>query len=220
MQILDLSGLELHLLPEKAIYLPAWRSLLVADVHLGKSETFQAFGIPVPSGANQTTLQRLQKLCAGLDLQTIYVLGDLFHSAAALTPEILDGWQSFLEAVNAEIWLLIGNHDRRLTDSLRSLPMRCSAQPIEVGNLWLSHEPSVSARSHLNICGHVHPCIRLQTRLDRLRLPCFYFNPTNEQLILPSFGEFTGGYEVSLQGNAVAYAIAEDEIFPVEKVRH
>ena len=43
-----ISGEQLDLLPEKAIWWPRRRTLLVADVHCGKDATFRAMGVPVP----------------------------------------------------------------------------------------------------------------------------------------------------------------------------
>ncbi|NJN87396.1 MAG: hypothetical protein HC881_15185 [Leptolyngbyaceae cyanobacterium SL_7_1] len=37
---------------------------------------------------------------------------------------------------------------------------------------------------------------------------------TTRVLVLPSFGEFTGGYEIKLTKQAIAYAIVEDAIVP------
>jgi metallophosphoesterase superfamily enzyme len=45
-----------------------------------------------------------------------------------------------------------------------------------------------------------------------LRLPCFYLEHHKNLLILPSFGEFTGGYEVELKQNATAYVVVENSV--------
>jgi metallophosphoesterase superfamily enzyme len=63
MEELTVNHMRLQLLPQKAIYVEALEALLVSDVHLGKSETFQQFGVPIPSQVNRATLQRLQALC-------------------------------------------------------------------------------------------------------------------------------------------------------------
>jgi len=39
---------EVVLLPERAVWWPATRTLLVADLHLGKCETLRANGAPMP----------------------------------------------------------------------------------------------------------------------------------------------------------------------------
>ena len=206
-------GNRLQLLPEKAIYIESLKALLVSDVHLGKSETFQAFGIPIPNSINQSTLDRLQALCAQYDLEFVFILGDLFHSKHALTEEVLQPWWGFVNSVHARVQLIVGNHDHALVPKLEQLGIECSADAVQVDNLILSHEPMVRS-PRFNICGHVHPCVRIKTKLDTLRLPCFYLNHAQNLLILPSFGEFTGGYEVSLTTGTTAYVIAENAVIP------
>ena len=49
-------GHALDLLAQRAVWDPERRVLLVADLHLGKAEVFQAFGIPLPSDGDGDTL--------------------------------------------------------------------------------------------------------------------------------------------------------------------
>ncbi len=215
MQTIQILGTELQLLPQKAIYVPSLKSLLVSDVHLGKSETFQALGVPISNQVNQATLDRLQVLCDRHQPDHLFILGDLFHSKQALVEEVLEQWFNFLAVVQIDVKLIVGNHDRALVPTLQQLSLTCLTDPIQIDALVLSHEPipqSAANQPALNICGHVHPCVRLKTRLDTLRLPCFYLNNAEKSLILPSFGEFTGGYEVPLVRHTIAYAIAEDQV--------
>lgn len=211
---LSLLGTELQLLPEKAVYLESLQSLLVADVHLGKSETFQAAGIPISNQVNQDSLDRLQTLCLKTQPKTLMILGDLFHSRFSLVKEVVDGWTRFLDAVPLEVKLMIGNHDRTLANRLSELSIDCLTD-LQFDRLLLSHEPCPQPKM-LNLCGHIHPCVRIRTKLDNLRLPCFYLDQTQNLLVLPSFGAFTGGYEVELKKGAIAYAIAEDSIIALK----
>ncbi len=214
MEAIELSGVKLKLLAKKAIFLSDAHSLLVSDVHLGKSETFQAAGIPISNQVNQSTLQRLQGLCETFHPKTLFILGDLFHSKLALVDEVLECWFQFLTATQVDVTLILGNHDRALIPTLSQLSIECSATPIQVENVVLSHEPSPQPGC-LNICGHVHPCVRLKSKLDNLRLPCFYLDQTQNMLILPSFGEFTGGYEMPLTRNSMAYVVAGDRVIAI-----
>lgn len=206
-------GNSLLLLPEKAIYVEHLKMLLVSDIHIGKSETFQALGVPIPNLVNQATLTRLQSICAQYDLEYVFILGDLFHSRYALVDEVLECWFQFIESIQANVQLIVGNHDRALVSKLEQLSISCILDSIQIDNLILSHEPE-SQPDHVNICGHIHPCIRIKNKLDNLRLPCFYFDHTLNQIVLPSFGEFTGGYEVPLLSGTTAYAIAENSVIP------
>ena len=202
---------KLQLLPEKAVYVEALNSLLVSDVHLGKSETFQAAGIPIANTVNQQTLDRLRSLLTHFQPAQLLILGDLFHSKYALVDEVLDAWKTFLSGINSTVTLIVGNHDRTLVQQLQHLPLNIHTDSLQIENLLLSHEPESQSQT-LNICGHIHPCVRIRTKLDDLRLPCFYLDQTQNVLMLPSFGEFTGGYEMPLKRGAIAYTIVEQQI--------
>ncbi|NJO08689.1 MAG: ligase-associated DNA damage response endonuclease PdeM [Leptolyngbyaceae cyanobacterium SL_1_1] len=171
-QPISFGGITFDLLPQKAVYIKSLDSLLVADVHLGKSESFQRFGVPISSAVNQATLDRLAQLCQQLQPQKLLVLGDLFHSRLALVESVLWPLQQFIATTGVEIQLILGNHDRGLSTALQAYGIHCTDQALKLEGLVLSHEPL--AGSGFNICGHVHPCVRLRTRLDTLRLPCFF----------------------------------------------
>ncbi len=213
METLHLGGHPLTLLPEKAVYLPTHNALLVSDVHLGKSETFQQFGIPIPSQVNQATLERLQRACDRTEAQHLFILGDLFHAKAGLVDDVIDGWLKFLATNQLDAHLILGNHDRALVEVLSQLSLTCYAHSIDLDSLVLSHEPLPQCHG-INICGHVHPCVRIGGGGDRLRLPCFYWEARVQRLTLPSFGEFTGGYDVRIGREAVAYVVADDVVVP------
>ncbi len=57
-------GQPLTLLPGKAAFLAASRTLLIADAHIGKAVTFRALGVPVPHGTTGETLAALSALIA------------------------------------------------------------------------------------------------------------------------------------------------------------
>jgi len=145
MLAIALEEIHLQLLPEKAIYLENLGVLLVSDIHLGKSETFQSAGIPIANKVNQTNLDRLQALCLTYCPKRLIILGDLFHSKFALVDELLIAWSTFLANLNAEVHLLLGNHDRALLAKLQQFPMVCTTQSIQFENILLSHEPVTRA---------------------------------------------------------------------------
>ncbi|HNG81848.1 MAG TPA: DEAD/DEAH box helicase, partial [Burkholderiaceae bacterium] len=62
----ELAGEALWLLPERALWWPAQSMLLVADVHLGKAQSFRRLGVPVPGGSGAESLARLSGLIAAL----------------------------------------------------------------------------------------------------------------------------------------------------------
>ena len=204
----------LQLLDDKALYLPDEEALLVSDVHLGKAETFQSLGIPISNQMNEENLERLRSLYQQTRPKKLFILGDLFHSRQSLVPEVLIGWDTFLKEIETQTTLIVGNHDRKLVSKLPPFTMDCAINAIALGPFLLSHEPEIMHRSALNICGHIHPVVKLRSRTDSLRLPCFFVEYESRRLTLPSFGEFTGGYEVVLAKDTCAYVACEGEVIP------
>ncbi|MFM7471895.1 MAG: ligase-associated DNA damage response endonuclease PdeM [Nodosilinea sp.] len=211
MQKLILNHHPLLLLPQRAIYIETLQALLVSDVHLGKAETFQSYGVAVASQVNQASLTRLADLCQTYQPQSLWILGDLFHSFAAREEGVRQSWLDFLDRTQVTAHLGMGNHDRPLAASIDQFRLICHREGVMVDNLWFSHEPQAEVKGP-SLCGHSHPCLRLGGRGDRLRLPCFHWQPAHNRLTLPAFGEFTGGYNIRLEVGEVAYVVAEDTV--------
>ena len=200
---------ELELLPQRALWHKATGCLLVADLHLGKAESFQASGIPLPSDGDLSTLNQLLDLAAQLEPQRVVVLGDLIHSRVGLTAELLAKIRAQPELLGCALELIGGNHDQgSWLEGLRAGP------PQRCGDLWLSHEPCTPNEVDLlNVAGHVHPVTVLGQGADRLRLPCFALHRNARQLLLPAFGHLTGGYAVSTEYQR--WVIADDQVLGV-----
>jgi len=178
----------LQLLAGRALWDPGAALLMVADLHLGKAETFQAHGIPLPSDGDASTLNNLLSLAHRLRPRRVAVLGDLIHGRLGLTAELRAKLRALPELLGCELTLVGGNHERgSWLEGLSALPAHA------VGPLWLSHEPE-SRPGSLNVCGHCHPVAVVGRGADRLRLPCFAYDPAAERLLLPAFGQLTGGH--------------------------
>ena len=199
-------GLRLELLPERALWEPSSGLLLLADVHLGKAEAFQASGVPLPSDGDLTNLNRLLTLAHTLRPKRVVVLGDLIHSRLGLTGELRQKLRALPALLGCPLQLIGGNHEAG--SWLEGLP---AEPPQAEGALWLSHEPMrPPAPDLLNVCGHLHPVTLLGRGGDRLRLPCFALDRSRAQLQLPAFGRLTGGHpcDPALQ----RWVIAEQQV--------
>ena len=184
-------GHRLDLLGAKAVWDPQQRTLLLADLHLGKAECLQAQGIPLPSDGDAATLDALLQLAHQLQPEQVVVLGDLIHGRAGLTGELRQKLGALTDLLACPLRLIDGNHERgSWLEGLRREPSTA------LGPLWLSHDSEPRA-DHLNLCGHLHPVAVVGRGADRLRLPCFAFHAARSQLVLPSFGHLTGGHPCS-----------------------
>ena len=172
---------------------PEGGELMVADLHLGKAELFQAHGIALPSDGDRGTLNPLLSLCNRLRPTRLIVLGDLIHGRLGLTNSLRDTLRALPELCGCPILLIGGNHDR--SSVIEGLPQQPSRR---LGTLWLSHEPETPAGhepgSLLNVCGHIHPVASIRQGCDRLRVPCFAYAKDQQRLLIPAFGELTGGH--------------------------
>ncbi|MBK5000062.1 ligase-associated DNA damage response endonuclease PdeM [Pseudomonas sp. S31] len=212
---IDHCGETLWLLPDKAIYWPARRALLVADVHIGKAASYRALHQPVPRGTTSATLARLDALLTAFDCEQLFILGDFLHARHAHAPATLArlrAWRAQHSALH--IVLVRGNHDRHAGDPPSDLGIELANEPCLVGPFALCHEPEPHP-SHAVLAGHVHPVFVLRGRArQRLRLPCFVIDARVS--LLPAFGEFTGGWTVEpLPGNRVFLAGA-DQVWPLQ----
>jgi DNA ligase-associated metallophosphoesterase len=201
----------LHLLPEKAAWLPAARTLLVADPHFGKAAVFRARGIPVPRGSTGGSLQTLSMLIERLEAQQLVFLGDFMHARESHSEGTLDTLARFRAAhASCAMTLVRGNHDSHAGDPPPTLNISIVDEPFIVGELALRHHPEPEP-DHYVLAGHLHPCIRLAAAGDAARLPCFWMG---ERVgVLPAFGEFTGMHPVRAAAADRIYAVTAERVF-------
>ena len=77
--LIDVRGVSIELLADRAVWLPGSQTLLVADLHLGKAQSFRRAGVPVPAGTTAAMLMRLDRLIERRTPRALVVLGDLLH---------------------------------------------------------------------------------------------------------------------------------------------
>jgi len=204
--VLDWGEERLEMLPERALWLPQRRWLLLADVHLAKAEHAQALGVPVPSDGGRADLERLAGLGCRLKPRRLFILGDLVHHPRAVTAALEEQLCRTLRDLACPVTWIEGNHDRQRP--LAGLRGEVSQRR---GGLWLSHAPEAPPRGDwLNVCGHVHPVAVLAGAADRLRLPCFALVEHPPRLVLPAFGCLTGGQPAS--GIAAQWVVADGSV--------
>lgn len=193
---LVLGGEPVRLLADRAIYWPARRRLLVADLHLGKADTFRAAGIALPRGGTALDLARIAALVAATGAQAVWVLGDLLHGRTDL-----GSWRAAWEAFRArhpglEFAVVDGNHDRALHRA--GLDLQLLGDDLHDGPFVLRHAPGRDARGHV-LCGHLHPVLKLP---GQPRTPAYWLQ--EGCTVLPAFSAFTGGFPLRLQPGEAA----------------
>lgn len=202
------------LLADKALYWPQQQALLIADVHFGKAAAYRALGQPVPQGTTSQNLLRLNALLKQYPTQQLIFLGDFLHAPKSHAPATLSALRNWRQQHPQLRCILVrGNHDLKAGDPPHELNIEVVSEPYLLGNFSLQHIPTPHAAHHV-IAGHVHPTFRLQGKgRQRLILPCFY----HEQALtlLPSFGDFTGGFLIEKQANSKVFVTDGACVWPV-----
>jgi DNA ligase-associated metallophosphoesterase len=194
---IELRGEELHLHAERALFWPRRRTLIVADVHLGKDAVFRRAGLPIPAGNVASDLARLEALVDHFAAERLLVLGDLLH--APIHPIGDAAWVDQVSAFRARYASLAfevvrGNHDRSPERVPSSWNLRwLNEAATHEGPFLFMHDARDDDRGYA-LGGHLHPVMRLNSPTDSLRLPVFWLRAGHG--VLPSFGGFTGGHPI------------------------
>lgn len=181
----DFAGHRVEARPSGALFWPERRWLIVADLHLGKSERMaRRGGSLLPPYEVLATLDRLDAEIAATDPAAVVSLGDGFDDDAAVRalPDMLCDRLRGMAWGRRWIWVS-GNHDP--SPVCPRLPGETVAELAGDG-LVLRHQAGAGP----DVSGHFHPCLRLAG--DRRR--CFLAG--RDHLILPAFGAYTGGLPI------------------------
>jgi len=219
-QTLVLHDQALSLLPERAAWHAASRTLFVADLHLGKSASFRAQGLPVPSGTTHDNLDRLAALVRLHGAARVVFLGDLLHSrhaqrASAIAP--LHAWREAHPGLRCV--LVRGNHDSHAGDPPPSLRFEIVDEPWPVpgaAGLAACHHPR-SVAGAAALAGHWHPAVTLRgpaRDVERLACFCHVRGDAADVLVLPAFGAFTGSSPQSPPPGSMCWPVGGGRVWP------
>lgn len=202
------------LLPECGVFDPRTQTLWLADVHLGKAAAFRRAGVPVPAGTTQHNLARIAALIEAYDACRLIFLGDLVHARASWTPALAERLLAFRRAHDhVAMTLVMGNHDARAGAPAAHFDIEIAPDSYRCGAICGVHEPlndDADIDADLVLAGHIHPAVRLASSVDRLRLPCFAHRAG--QMVLPAFGEFTGGFTIDRRAYDTVVAVCGDQL--------
>lgn len=181
--VFALANLTLHAEPSGALWVPTAQTLVVSDLHLGKSDRIaRRTGVLIPPYENTETLARLSNDIARLSPETVVCLGDSFDDLRGVDAldESHHATLSQMQAGRKWLWIE-GNHD---------------PGPVDLGGDHIAqHRIGAVAFRHIataatpEVSGHYHPKYGLPGA-GRQRA-CFIYD--EHRLILPAYGAYTGG---------------------------
>ncbi len=200
------------LLPQRALFWEAKKTVLLADLHFGKVNHFRKAGVPVPVKANEKNVEVLIEILQLTKPERVIFLGDLFHS------HYNEEWEVFGQVLKnfptVLFELVVGNHDILSDHQYQKLGIGMHST-LQLAPFLLTHHPVEGHEGDLyNLAGHVHPGVRLVGKGKQgLTLPCFYFG--KQQGLLPAFGVFTGLARIVPKKDDHVFIIVENKILKV-----
>jgi len=193
-----------------ALWVPDSKTLIVSDLHLGKAERNARRGGGLwPPYENDATLSRLEAEVDALRPDTLVTLGDSFDDPACVDA-LADKDRARIKALadgRRLVWIA-GNHDPAPT----SLPGE-AMEKMTLGTLTLRHIAQADETNEIS--GHYHPKAMIHARGRRISRKCFICD--HNRLIMPAFGEYTGGLDVLNPAFAPLFSETADVILTGEK---
>ena len=211
---LDVAGQRLRLLVGRAVHWPVRDTLLIADPHFGKVDTFARNGIPMPEAAAAHDVDRLAKLLQATAAARLVVLGDFIHARLHESDVAWRRLLDFRKRFSAlTITVVRGNHDRHADALAAALRAELVDEPRLDPPFVYRHHPADKPAGYV-LAGHVHPVVHVRTPArGRLRKPCFHFTETAG--LLPAFARFTGGHNIKPTAADRVIAVDDQALVPL-----
>jgi uncharacterized protein len=188
---LTFAGVDFLMTVSGAFFVPKAGTLIVADLHLEKGSSFARRGTFLPPYDSHSTIVAL---AAAIDLfrpHRVVCLGDSFHDqqgAERLSGDV----RCMLTALSgAHDWIWVtGNHDPEPATWLGGRTI----EEFRDNGLIFRHQARLGPIVG-EVSGHFHPKVSLIVRGQRVSARCFVTD--DRRLIVPAFGSYTGGLDIS-----------------------
>lgn len=204
-----------------AVYIPRFKAVVIADIHLGFEEDMASKGIFIPRIQLNKALEMVHKVLEHVEASTLIVAGDIKHRFEGLGKREARDLRGFLEEVVKifrRVVVVRGNHDTFLAPLCR----RLGVQLYDV--LWLDKILVVHGHRDLSglmgfdlvVMGHEHPSISLKDPATGygMKFPCFLLAPLRGGgyvLVLPATGIYQSGTTISISAEGYLSPILRAE---------
>jgi len=213
MEKLVLKGETLWLTAERCIFWEDKKTLILSDLHIGKTGHFRKAGIALPQGIFKKDLQRLFSQIQYFKPEELIIVGDLFHSHANKELDLFLKWRDDLSSLS--IHLIKGNHDILAAKFYTNVNIKTSDIHFSENGFCFTHDINdlceEDGKKSYTFSGHIHPGVTISGGgRQSLTFPCFYFG--KEYSVLPAFSLFTGTYKIRPMKGDKVFAIVEDKL--------
>ncbi len=199
----------------RTIFWEEEKTLIVCDLHIGKSGHFRKNGIAIPQNIFKEDMQRLFAEIQNYQPRQLIIVGDLTHSHSNKELDLFLKWRK--DIAGLAVHLVVGNHDILKKTWYTEAGIQLHENCLNIGPFVFTHDISTckKMKSKYYFSGHIHPGIKIKgTGRQTLQLPCFYF--TKNDAVLPAFGKFTGTHAIKPATTDAIFAIAENAVIRIQ----
>src|SRR6201992_359501 len=140
---------QLWLSPDRCIFWEEEKSLILSDLHFGKTVHFRKSGIAVPQSVYREDLQRLLCQVQYFQPRQLLVVGDLFHSRENKELGLFRRWRD--DFPDLGVRLIPRNHDILKDDWYEAAGIAVSQGCLELGAFAFVHD--ITDIDDITACG-------------------------------------------------------------------
>lgn len=185
----------------RALWLPEVSGLVISDTHFGHAWVERARGQLLPVGDGDAEIRVLFELLRDYRPRELIIAGDVVHAASKVqaVAEPLERLNQRCVELGVDLVLVLGNHDRGLTEMVSRLGLRATVdREKRMGRFRMVHGDSPLGEQGDEawvLMGHEHPSVTLRGAGNRsAKCPCFLVG--QGLLILPAFSSRAAGCDV------------------------
>ena len=186
-----------------SLYLTKYKTLIIADTHLGFEESLNKQGFMIPRLQFKETIQRLEKIFKKVKPETIIINGDIKHEFGKISKQELDHTIKLIDFLGKHckrIFLIKGNHDKILGPIAEKRKIQIADQII-LDNILITHgHKLVKDLKGIKtiIIGHEHPAIGVSEGVRVETYKCFLKGKFKRKTLIvqPSFNLVTIGTDI------------------------
>lgn len=126
------------LLAQRAVYWEEQKTIILADLHLGKTGHFRKEGIAVPQAVFKEDLHRLFDIIQQYKPEQLIIAGDMFHSKMNKEIDLFTRWRRDISQL--PIHLVKGNHDILHKDHYTHADITVTDCSMPIGRFCFVHD--------------------------------------------------------------------------------
>lgn len=196
---------------QRCVFWEEKNTLIVCDLHIGKTGHFRKSGIPVSQRIYTEDLQRLLSCILFFKAERLIIVGDLSHSRSNKELDLFQRWRDDFPSL--EIDLVKGNHDILHETWYKGSKITVHHDKLCIEDFCFCHDACLSdqEKGKYIFSGHIHPGVKIRGMAKQsLSFPCFYF--TEKYCVLPAFSKFTGLALIRPTNGENVFAIVENDL--------